>query len=150
VGLYLHNLSGFRSYHLVYIDESVYDKRIGFRRTGWSPLGVVPLQVARFYCDQWYQILSVYCQDRVVLSCVFQGSTDTTVFEDFIEQLLKYCGRWPQLKSVLVIDNISFHRSYRIEPIYNDVGVKLVYLLPYLLDLNHIEELFSELKVFIR
>lgn len=31
---YLHTLSDFRSYHLVYVDESGCDKRIGFRRTG--------------------------------------------------------------------------------------------------------------------
>jgi hypothetical protein len=31
---YLHNLSEFRSYHLVYIDESRCDNRIRFRRTG--------------------------------------------------------------------------------------------------------------------
>ncbi|KAJ5640336.1 uncharacterized protein N7484_008198 [Penicillium longicatenatum] len=30
---YLHNLSDFRFYHLVYVDESGCDKRIGFRRT---------------------------------------------------------------------------------------------------------------------
>jgi transposase len=41
-GLYLHNLSAFHSYHLVYVDESGCDKRIGFRRTAWSPLGVTP------------------------------------------------------------------------------------------------------------
>lgn len=35
---YLHNLSAFRSYHLIYVDESGYDRRVGFRRTGWSPL----------------------------------------------------------------------------------------------------------------
>jgi transposase len=35
---YLHNLSAFRSYHLVYVDESGCDKWVGFRRTGWSPL----------------------------------------------------------------------------------------------------------------
>jgi hypothetical protein len=39
-GFYLYNLSSFSSYHLVYVDESGCDKRIGFRRTGWSPLGV--------------------------------------------------------------------------------------------------------------
>jgi transposase len=39
---YLHNLSAFQSHHLVYVDESGCDKRIGFRRTGWSPLGVPP------------------------------------------------------------------------------------------------------------
>jgi hypothetical protein len=34
--LYLHNLSTFRSYHLVFVDESGCDKREGFRRTGWD------------------------------------------------------------------------------------------------------------------
>ena len=32
--LYPHNKSCFRSYHLVYVDESDCDKRIRFRRTG--------------------------------------------------------------------------------------------------------------------
>ena len=49
---YLHNLSDFQSHHLVYVDESGCDKRIGFRRTGWSPLGVTPLQIANFHRDQ--------------------------------------------------------------------------------------------------
>ncbi|KAJ5732371.1 hypothetical protein N7493_003852 [Penicillium malachiteum] len=40
---YLHNLSEFHSYHLIYIDESGYDKWIGFRRTGWSPHGITPV-----------------------------------------------------------------------------------------------------------
>lgn len=48
-GFYLHNLSEFRSYHLVYINESGCDKWIGFRRTGWSPLGIVPIQISKFH-----------------------------------------------------------------------------------------------------
>jgi hypothetical protein len=35
---YLHNLSEFQSYHLIYVDESGCDKRVGFRRTGWALL----------------------------------------------------------------------------------------------------------------
>ena len=31
---YLYNLSEFQSYHLVYVNESSCDKRVGFRRTG--------------------------------------------------------------------------------------------------------------------
>lgn len=38
--LYLHNMADYCSYHYVFVDESGCDKRIGFRRTGWSPLGV--------------------------------------------------------------------------------------------------------------
>lgn len=60
-----------------------------FRRIGWSPLGVVALQVAKFHRDQRYRIESAYGQDGIVLSRVFQGSTDGTLFEDFIDQPLK-------------------------------------------------------------
>jgi hypothetical protein len=38
--LYLYNMSAFRSYYLVFMDKSGCDKRIGFRRTGWSPVSV--------------------------------------------------------------------------------------------------------------
>jgi hypothetical protein len=92
---YLYNFSAFHSYQLVYVDKSGCDKRIGFRRTGWSPLGVASVQIARFHRGSRYQILLAYAQDDIVLSRVFQGSTDSSVFEDFIEQLLAHCGRWP-------------------------------------------------------
>lgn len=147
---YLHNVSDFESYHLVYVDESGCDKRIGFRRTGWSPLGVAPKQVAQFHRDERYQILPAYSQDGIVLSRVFRGSTDASVFEDFIGELLHHCGRWPEPKSVLVMDNASFHHSERISQMCADAGVKLVYLPPYSPDLNPIEEFFAELKGFIR
>ena len=147
---YLHNLSAFQSWQLVYVDESGCDKRIGFRRTGWSPLGVAPIQVARFHRDQRWQILPAYGQDGILLSRVYQGSTDSIIFEDFIEQLLAHCGRWPEPKSVLVMDNASFHRSERVAQLCREAGVKLVYLPPYSPDLNPIEEYFSVLKAFIR
>lgn len=107
---YLYNLSAFQSWQLVFVDESGCDKRIGFRRTGWSPLDVAHVQVARFHRDRRYQILPAYTQDDILLSHVYQGSTDSSVFEDFIEQLLTHCGRWPEPNSVLVMDNASFHR----------------------------------------
>jgi transposase len=147
---YLFNLSQFRSYHLVYVDESGCDQRAGRRRTGWSPRGVTPVQLSEFQRGQRYQILPAYAQDGIVLSQVFQGSTDSTVFENYIEQLLHHCGRWPAPKSVLVMDNASFHHTDRIKQMCSDAGVKLVYLPPYSPDLNPIEEFFSELKAFIK
>lgn len=147
---YSHFISDFSSYHLVYVDESGCDKRIGFRGTGWSPRGATPSQVTKFHRDQRYQILPAYAQDDVVLSRVYQGSTDSSLFEDFIEELLHYCGKWPEPKSVLVMNNASFHHSGRIEQMCSQAGVKLVYLPPYSPDLNPIEELFAELKAFIR
>jgi transposase len=76
---YLHNLSDFKSYHPVYVDESGCDKRVGFRRTGWAPLGKTPLQVTQFHRNQRYQILPAYAQDGIVLSRVFRGATDAGI-----------------------------------------------------------------------
>jgi hypothetical protein len=98
---YCHYISDFCSYHLVYVDKSVCDKRIGFRRTGWSPLGVAPTQVAKFHRDQQYQILPAYAEDGIILSRVLQGSTGASIFNNFIKELLQHCGRCPELKSVL-------------------------------------------------
>lgn len=147
---YCHIISEFCSYHLIYVDESGCDKRIGFRRAGWSPLGTTPVQVSKFHRDQRYQILPAYTQDGILHSRVFQGSTDASFFEDFIEELLEHCGKYPEPKSVIIMDNASFHRSKGIEQMCLEKGVKLVYLPPYSPDLNPIEEFFAELKAFIR
>jgi transposase len=94
--------------------------------------------------------LPAYTQDGVIFACVYQGSTDSTVFEDFIEQLLPLCGKWPEPQSVLVMDNASIHHIEWIEQMYRDASVKLVYLPPYSPDLNPIEEFFTKLKAFIK
>jgi transposase len=47
------------------------------------------------------------------------------------------------------MDNTSFHRTERIEQMRAKAGVKVLYLPPYSLGLNPIEEFFAELKAFI-
>jgi transposase len=143
---YLHRISCYSLYQLVYVDESGCDKRAGFQRTGWSPLGVTPVQISKFHRDQRYQILPAYTQEGVLLSQVFQGLIDAEMFEDFIEQLLHHCTR----RTVIVMDNASFHRTKRIHEMCLDAGVELEFLPPYSPDLNPIKEFFSELKRFIK
>jgi DDE superfamily endonuclease len=106
---YLYTISPFPSWQLVYVDESGCDKRIGCRKTGWSPRGVRPVQIAEFHRDSRFQILPPYTQDGILHSRVYQGSTDTELFEDYLEELLPRCGRWPEPYSVLIMDNASFH-----------------------------------------
>jgi transposase len=84
------------------------------------------------------------------MSGVFQGSTDARLFEDSIEQLLHHCGRWPEPKSVLIMDNASFHHIERIREPCSKAGIKLLFLPPYSPELNPIEVFFAELKAFVR
>ncbi|CAG1972491.1 unnamed protein product [Fusarium graminearum] len=73
---YLYKLSFYRSYQLVYIDESGCDRRVGRRRFGWAPKGVTPVQIDRFHRDQRYQILPAYTQEGILHYDIFPGSTD--------------------------------------------------------------------------
>lgn len=148
--LYLHNISPMEPRHLVFVDESGCDPRHGFRRSGWSPLGVSPIQVARFQRGQRYHILPAYTHNGILDSQVFKGSTDATVFERFIEHLLPRCGRWPDDYSVIVMDNASFHHSARVKQMCQEAGVKIIYLPPYSPDLNPIEEFFAQLKTLVK
>lgn len=72
------------------------------------------------------------------------------LFEDFIAQLLHHCGRYPEPKSVIVMDNASWHRSEKILRMCQEAGVVLELLSPYSPDFNPIEEYFGVLKKFIK
>src|SRR5437868_4628651 len=146
----MHEISSLRSDQMVFIDESGVDRSIGTKRKGWAPRGKRPRQIKRFHRGTRFQILPAYTQDGVIHFRVYEGSTDNGVFEDFIETLLPYCGKWPDPRSVLIMDNASFHYSEKIEQLCDDAGVVLLYLPPYSPDLNPIEEFFGELKIYIR
>ena len=85
-----------------------------------------------------------------MLRRVYQGSTDSDLFKDFIAQLLHHCGRYPEPKSVIVIDNASWHHSEKILQMCQDAGVVLEFLSLYSPDFNPIEEHFGLLKKFIK
>jgi transposase len=148
---YRYNLSSsLKSWQPIYIDESGINHRGRFRQKGRAPRGVTPVRTAPLERGKRYQILTAYSQDGVVLSRVFQGGTNAAIFEDFIEQLLCHCGRWPEPDSVLIMDNAPFHNPDRIKELCARAGVRVIFLPPYSCDLNPIEEFFSELKSFVR
>jgi hypothetical protein len=48
------------------------------------------------------------------------------------------------------MDNASIHRLEKFEQIYVEAGVRLLKLAPYPPDMNPIEELFAEIKAYIK
>ncbi len=49
-----------------------------------------------------------------------------------------------------MMDNASIHCSERLEQMCAEAGVRLLKLAPYSLDINPIEELFAEIKIYIK
>ena len=76
-----------------------------------------------------------------------QGPTTATVFEAYIEKVLAPSLRGRQ---IVVVDNLSAHKSERARDLIKQRGCQLLYLPPYSPDFNPIEEAFSKIKGALR
>lgn len=85
--------------------------------------------------------------DRIDAPCVFDGPTNGTMFQAYVEQFLV-----PTLKTgdIVVMDNLSSHKSATVREAIRSVGARLLFLPPYSPDLNPIEEMFAKLKALLR
>jgi len=77
----------------------------------------------------------------------FDGATNTACFETYVERCLA-----PALRpgDVVVMDNLSCHKTAEVERLIAAAGAEVWYLPPYSPDLNPIEALFSKLKAALR
>ncbi len=78
---------------------------------------------------------------------IFEGATDTEAFVTFVEQVLG-----PQLQpgDVVVMDNLSSHKSTRVQQAIEQAGARVRFLPPYSPDLNPLEKMWSKVKGLLR
>ena len=78
---------------------------------------------------------------------VYEGGTTKELFEAYISQQL--C---PTLTAgdVVIMDNLSAHKSPRITKSIEERGAHVLYLPPYSPDLNPIEKMWSKIKSILR
>ena len=83
----------------------------------------------------------------IVASGSFDGATDTELFVTFVREALV-----PVLKpgQVLVMDNLSAHKSPRIDQLIEATGARMLRLPPYSPDFNPIEMAISKVKTVLR
>ncbi len=76
-----------------------------------------------------------------------EGSTDSEVFETYVEQFLV-----PSLEpgQVVAMDNLNVHKSERIRELIEAAECKLLYPPTYSPDLNPIEQAFAKVKAILR
>jgi transposase len=80
-------------------------------------------------------------------SMVVEGGTNGAVFERYLREVLV-----PALREgdVMVMANLSVHKSERVRELIEGADAQLIYLPPYSPDFNPIEEAFSKIKNLIR
>ena len=78
---------------------------------------------------------------------VIEGATDAAVFRAYVKHVLT-----PILREgdIVVVDNLSSHKSPEVEEMIRAVGAELWFLPPYSPDFNPIEKMWSKIKESLR
>jgi transposase len=115
---------------------------------GWARKGERAHQrVPRNWGQNITLISSIGKEGGMGASLVVEGSTNGTVFQTYLQEVLL-----PTLKDgqVVVMDNLSAHKGERVRELIEGKGCELIYLPPYSPDFNPIEQAFSKLKSYLR
>ena len=86
-------------------------------------------------------------RDAITAPFVIDQPMNSAIFKAYLEQCLV-----PTLKpgDIVVMDNLSSHKSDEVRQIIEAAGANLLYLPPYSPDFNPIEQAFSKLKAHLR
>jgi transposase len=78
---------------------------------------------------------------------VLEGAMDRLSFEAYVAQCLA-----PELRpgAIVIMDNLSAHKSAAIGQLIKNVGATLWYLPPYSPDYNPIEQMWSKVKAILK
>ena len=86
-------------------------------------------------------------RESAIAPMVLDGPMDTAAFEAYLKHILI-----PELPtgSIVVMDNLSSHKSRNVGLLLQDAGAELRYLPPYSPDYNPIEQMWSKVKSYLR
>lgn len=78
---------------------------------------------------------------------LLEGALDTDAFTVYVEKVLV-----PALTpgDIVVMDNLSVHKTSAIRPLIEGAGASLLYLPPYSPDYNPVEKMWSKMKAHLR
>jgi len=129
-----------------FVDETSLKTNMA-KTTGWSPRGTRLVDHAPFGHWNTQTFIAALRHDRLDAPWVIDGAMNRELFELYVETQLA-----PTLQAgdVIILDNLSSHKSPGAALALESVGAWFLFLPPYSPDLNPIEMAFAKLKALIR
>lgn len=114
---------------------------------GWAPKSERAIESVPKNRGRNTTIIGALGWQGVQAAMTLEGAADTLAFEAFVEQVL--C---PTLEpeQIVVMDNLSIHKSARVREMIEECGCQLWFLPTYSPDFNPIEQAWSKLKAFLK
>lgn len=129
-----------------FIDETSLKTNM-VKATGWAPKGERLISHAPFGHWNTQTFIAALRHDRLDAPWVIDEAMNGELFDLYVETQLA-----PTLRrgDVIILDNLSSHKSPKAAGVMRDVGAWFLFLPPYSPDLNPIEMAFAKLKALIR
>ena len=128
----------------VWVDETGSDDRNRRMKFGYSLRGEPPVCHHLLHCGRRISAIAAMSTDGVVTYDLVHGSVNGEKFIQFLQgklvpEMLLYDGENPL--SILVMDNSSIHNVQPVLDTPKQMGIIVLFLPPYSLDMNPIEEI---------
>jgi transposase len=132
--------------HLKFLDES--GLNLGMTRLfGRAEPGVRVYETTPDYSGPHYTVIAAMSLKGVSAPWILEGAMDTAAFEAYVEsELAKTLRRG----DIVLLDNLSAHKSEQARLMIEARGAQLVFLSPYSPDFNPIELCWSKVKTALR
>jgi len=143
---YLEEIKDINPADIVYSDETgIDDNEVSIK--GWAPIGQRFFAKKKGVRKTRYNITAALNQGNLFAPFVFEGYSNASVYETYVEQVLV-----PNLRPgmVIIIDNARFHKSVKVVQLIESAKCRVIFLPPYSPDLNPIEHFWSAMKTKIR
>ena len=129
-----------------FIDETSVKTNMA-KSTGWAPRGERLVDHAPFGSWQTQTFIAALRHDRLDAPWVIDGPINRDLFDLYVATQLA-----PTLQpgDVIILDNLSVHKSPKAAQTLKDIGCWFLPLPPYSPDLNPIEMAFAKLKALLR
>ena len=131
---------------LAFVDETSVKTNM-VKTTGWAPRGERLVDHAPFGHWRTQTFIAALRHDRLDAPWVIGGAMNGEMFDLYVDTQLA-----PSLRAgdVVILDNLSSHKSPKAAQTLKDIGAWFLFLPPYSPELNPIEMAFSKLKSLIR
>jgi transposase len=133
-------------HRLVFVDETSTNTKL-YKQTGWAPVGERLRDQAPFGHWQSQTFIAGLRSHSLTAPWIIDAPMNKQIFGLYIETQLA-----PTLSpgDIVILDNLSCHKSEKAEAAIRDKGAWMLFLPPYSPDLNPIEMAFSKLKTLLR
>lgn len=149
---YLDDIRQFAADDLVFLDESIFNEKTGWRRHAYAPIGddaEIDADINRG--KTWSICAAMTLEGYLACTGIKDGYYSTDDFADWLEtKLIPALSQIHRFPMVIVLDNVKIHTREHVSQIIESAGHLIRYLPPYSPDYNPIELTFSVLKSWMK